>query len=361
MLNRNQAIITIFALSILGYTQAFAANSPAIFTDSPTASTNAAPMHISHTSTCSCKKPLWTVGVQALYLKPSFGGNGLGYSSFSNYGNDIPGNLVDVNGATNYISNMNPQRSWGFRLEGDYSLDGINDLNINWGHFNETTTGHLPLGTLFAGSAGGLYAGYIRVAPSWDAINAEAGHRFVFDTNKALRLHVGVAFARIKNKFTNYPQLYRTGNPLFVTTDTLSYKGFGPRFGGDFDYSFGCGWGVYAKGAGSLLVGSAKQSAHGYYDFTFLTNTFPYSTGNYSQSHSNVVVPEVEAKLGLTYEHAFAQGKLGFDLGYLWMAYLNAVVSQVGADVYSSAISSSTTTNFDLNGLYFGIKWTGNA
>ena len=350
MLKLNPVIFSIFAI-----TTSFA------FSTNLALAANNASTHTSHSSTCACKKPQWTVGAQALYLKPSFGGNGLGYTSFSNYGNDIPGNLVDVNGATNYMSNMNPQRAWGFRLEGAYSLDSINDLNINWQHFNETTSGYLPAGTLFAGSAGGLYAGYIKVAPQWDAINAEAGHRFNLDANKALRLHVGVAFANIQNKFTNYPQLFRTGNPLFTTTDTISYRGFGPRFGGDFDYSFCNGFGVYAKAAGSLLVGKAKQSVHGYTDFTFAGTLYPYSTGNYSQSNSGVVVPEAEAKLGLTYDYEFSQGKLGFDLGYLWMAYLNAIVSQVGADVFSSAISASTTTNFDLNGFYFGIKWTGNA
>lgn len=308
----------------------------------------------------SCNQPRWSFGVEALYLQPSFGGNGLGYTSFSNYGNDIPGTLINVNGATNYMNNINPKWGWGFQLEGSYYIDSKNDVDINWYHFNESNNEHLPNGTLFAGSAGGLYAGLVKVAPSWDAVNLEAGHRFDFDDIKTLRLHVGVAFASINNKVTNYPQLYATSSPLFITTDKISYNGFGPRLGGDFGYAVGHGFGLYAKAAGSLLVGTAKQSVAGYNDFVFLTTTYPYSTGNYSQSHNGVVVPEVEAKLGVKYDYPLAQGSIGFDLGYLWINYLNAIVSQVGADVYSSAISASTTTNFSLNGLYFGVKWTGN-
>lgn len=303
---------------------------------------------------------MWSIGADALYLKPSFGGNGLGYTTFSNYGNDIPGNLVDVNGATNHMSNMNPQTDWGFRIEGAYYLDPCNDLNLNWSHLNETTEGTLPLGTLFAGSASGLYAGQIKVETQWDTVNLEYGHRVLLDASKILRLHAGLSYVRIDNSFSNYPRLTPSASPLFHTHDTMKYWGIGPRFGGDFDYNlFDC-FSIYLKAAGSLLTGPAEQSVNGYGDFVFAGSTYPYSTGNYNQSHSNVVVPEFEAKIGVTYDYAFSLGTVGFDLGYLWMAYLNAIVSQVGADVYSSAISASTTTNFDLSGLYFGIKWTGN-
>lgn len=313
-----------------------------------------------YTPCATCEKPAFSFSADALYLQPSFGGNGLGYTSFSNYGNDIPGNIIDVNGATNHMRNINPDWRWGFELEGSYYLNPTNDFTLNWSRLNETTNGHLPQGTLFAGSAGGLYAGRLKVAPRWDAINLEVGQRFIFDECKTLRFHVGLAYAHIKTKFTNYPQIFPTGAPLFITKDSIAYEGFGPRFGGDFNYAIGYGVNLYAKAAGSLLVGTAKQSVHGYHDFVFAGNGFPYSTGNYKQHHDGVIVPELEAKLGVKYDCPLAFGNLGVDLGYLWITYLNAIVSQVGADVFSSAISASTTTNFDLNGVYFGIKWTGN-
>jgi hypothetical protein len=272
----------------------------------------------------------------------------------------VVGNAVEANGVANNMYNINPQWGWGFQLEAAYYINSKSDLDVNWYHLNESTSGYLPQGSLFAGSAPGLYAGLVNVSPTWNAINIEAGQRFDFDAIKRLRIHAGVAFANINNTFTNYPQLYATGNPIFITTDKISYNGFGPRFGGDFDYSVWRGFGVYAKAAGSLLVGCAKQSVTGYQNFSF--GGFPqlYSAGNYYQSHNSVVVPEVEAKLGLKYDHTFSHGILGLDVGYLWLTYLNAIVSQVGASQNNSVISASTTTNFDLNGLYFGLKWMGN-
>ena len=112
----------------------------------------------------------------------------------------------------------------------------------------------------------------------------------------------------------------------------------------------------YAKAGASLLVGKGSQSVSGYHD---LGGFNLYSTGNYNQSNNNVVVPELDANLGLKYNYAFKQGILGFDLGYLFATYLGAIVSQVGAGVVSSSISTSTSTNFNLNGPYLGITWAG--
>lgn len=299
----------------------------------------------------------WRVGAQALYLKPSFGGNGLGYSSFSNYGSDFFNNQVEVNGAPNYLSNIQPKHDWGYQVEAGYGFCKSNDLDVNWYHFDNSTRGHLPQGTLFAGSASALYAGAINVSPRWDAVNIELGQRIDFNDLQTLRLHAGVEFVRIKNTFINYPQLTPKGSPLFITQDQISYNGFGPRIGADFIYGVGGGFGFYAKGAAGLLVGRAKQTVSGYHD---LTGFNLYSTGNYTQSNNSVVVTELEGKLGLKFDLKMSQGILGFDLGYLWITYLDALVSQVGSGVVSSSISNSSAANFDLNGLYFGLKWTGN-
>lgn len=296
----------------------------------------------------------WTVGASALYLQPTFGGNGLGYSSFTNYGTDFFGNQLEINGAPNHLNNIRPKHSWGFQLEGGYDFCGGNDVNLNWYHLNNHTDGQLPEGTLFAGSASALYAGLLSVAPHWDAINIEMGQRFDIDL-LMLRLHAGVEFARVKNTFTNYPQLTPTGSPLFATSDKISYTGFGPRVGGDFSYCIGHGLDLYAKAATSLLVGTAKQTVAGYFD---LAGFNLYSTGNYTQSNNGVVISELEGKLGLKYDHKIAKGNLGFDFGYMWITYLNALVSQVGSGVVSSSISNSSAANFDLNGLYLGLTWT---
>jgi hypothetical protein len=309
-----------------------------------------------------CASSAWEVSALALYLHPSFGGNGLGYTSFSNYGFDYAGNPTVNNGAPNYLSNITPQWAWGFQVEGAYHFNTGNDLDVNWYHLSENTTGYLPNGNLFAGSAPGLYAGKIVVSPRWDAVNVEFGQHIDFDARKMLRLHEGVEFARVQTTFTNYPQASASGSPLFVTTDVISYNGFGPRLGADFGYLIGSGFSVYAKTAGSLLVGTAKQNVSGYSNYTYDPpfGIAYFTTGNYVQSNKGIVVPELESKLGLKWDYLIPQGNLGLDLGYMWIDYFNSLVSQVGVGIESSAISSSTQANFNLNGLYFGAKWTGN-
>lgn len=306
--------------------------------------------------TTPCDNSAWHIGVSALYFQPSFGGNGLGYSSYSNYGYDFYGNLIEVDGAPNYINNVEPDWGWGFKLEGGYEFGPGSDIIINWYHLNNSTSDRLPQGTLFAGSASSLYAGDIEVTSDWDAVNLEIGQFINFIDMKMFRLHAGVTYADIQATFTNYPQLTPTGTPIFETKDNISYTGFGPRIGGDFIYSLIRGFDFYAKAAASVLVGTAKQSVTGYNN---LGGFNLYSTGNYDQSNNGVVVPELEGKLGLKYDYKMAHSSLGFDLGYTWITYINALVSQVGSGVVSSAISNSTTTNFDLNGLSFGLTWTG--
>lgn len=300
-----------------------------------------------------CDKSAWVFGGQALYLQPSFGGNGLGYSAFS-YGTDTFGNTVGANIPVNKIANIDPKWSWGFQVEGAYQFGTGSDLDINWYHQNSSTSKYLPNGFLFSGNSPALYAGFIKVAPKWDAVNVEVGQHVDFDETKIMRLHGGIDFSRIETVFTNYPRLLPNSAPLFATRDKISFNGFGPRVGDDFTYILGRGFGVYAKGAASLLIGTAKQRVSGYQNLAFPQS---FSTGNYVQKNRSVVIPELEAKLGLKYDYPTVLGIWGIDVGYMWSNYFNVLVSQTGSGLAGSASSTSTAANFNLNGLYFGLKW----
>ena len=125
-----------------------------------------------------CENPGWEVGVSALYLQPSFAGNGLGYSTYGSYaGADNFGVIVSGNGA-NPIANVTPRWHFGFALEGAYTFSTGNDVNLNWSHLNETVNGQLPHGSLFSGSADGFYAGSLNLASKWDAVNLELGKTY---------------------------------------------------------------------------------------------------------------------------------------------------------------------------------------
>lgn len=307
-----------------------------------------------------CESKVWEVNASALYLHPSFGGNGLGYSAFGNYAGADNQQVITTYNSINHIYNITPDRSWGFQVGGAYHFCLCNDVRLDWYHLNETVNGHLPHGSLFSGSVDGFYAGNLQLETRWDAVNLEFGHDIRFHERELLRLHAGLAYARIKNTFTNHPKLFLNSTPYFTSTDTISYTGVGPRLGFDFDYAVGCGLTLYAKTAGSLLLGSTRQSINGYQNVVNnIYGTIPFGTNNFISSDNNVLVTELEAKLGAHYEYPLPRGYLGLDLGYVWMTYLRAIVAYTGIGVVGSSLGVPTTTHFDLNGVYIGIKWSG--
>ncbi len=305
-----------------------------------------------------CDSNAWEISASALYLQPSFGGNGLGYSSYSNYAGADNQGIIITNNGINTIHNVTPEWDYGFQIEGAYYYNAGNDIKLNWYHLHENVDGQLPFGTLFSGSADGFYAGNIEVATKWDAVNLEVGKRINLTPYTLLHIAAGLQYASIKNTFTNHPKLFLTSGPYFTSTDDLSFSGIGPRLGWDLSYTLGRGVGIYAKMAGSLLVGTAKQDIAGYLDVVNAHyGLIIFGIPNYHFSYDNVVVPEIEGKVGLTYEHNFANSSLGIDLGYLWMNYIHAIASYTGVGIVASSVGVPDTTNFDLNGLFLTLKW----
>ena len=302
----------------------------------------------------------WSVDALGLELKPSFGGNGFGYSSFGNYSStDLNGQFVGSSDpkAQNLINNVQPKWSWGLGLEVAYQFQADNFAALSWYHLGTGVDRTLPAGTVFAGNLAGFYAGEIQLYTQWNAVNIEMAHSIPLVDRTGASIRAGVAFAKIRNQFRSYPQRLASGSPEFVTSDTLSYSGFGPRLIGILAYDTKYGPGVYLAAGGSLLVGSATQSTNGFQDVSSSSGTLLYSTGNYSKANTGVVVPEFEAKLGATYDLHLAKNIVHFNVGYLWIAYLNAMVGYTGVGVVGAGVP--TSSNFDLNGLYVGVQWRG--
>lgn len=314
-----------------------------------------------NTNCFTCKNNTWEIDASALYLHPSFGGNGLGYSSFGNYAGADNQQVITTHNGVNRIYNIQPNRAWGFQVGGAYHYCLNNDIRLDWYHLNEGVNRNLPHGSLFSGSIDGFYAGKIELSTRWDAVNLEFGKEINMWERELLRLHAGLEYARIKNTFTNHPKLFLNSDPYFTSTDTISYTGIGPRVGADINYDVGCGFSLYIKTAGSLLVGRTRQSINGYLNVVNnIYGTIPFGTNNFRSSNNNVVVPELEAKLGVNYDYKFPCGDLGLNLGYMWITYLRSIVAYTGIGVVGSSLGVPTTTHFDLNGFYFNVKWSGN-
>ncbi len=274
--------------------------------------------------TIPCERSAWDIGGRALYLQPT------------TTGHLWDGNVVTTANNGTVIHDTTPDWGWGFMIEGSYHFNTGNDLNLNWYHMNRRTNEVW---------VGGVLNGAYSVEPKWDQVNLELGQEIDFSDMKMLRLHAGIEYARVKheNAFVANPSLF----PIFPFTivrgvgANTGYNGFGPRVGADMTYGLGNGFGVYANAAGSLLIGTLKQSIFG---FTGADAIFNISASK------TTMVPELEAKLGARYDYAMAQGDLGFDVGYMWVNYFDAHATAFTGDY----------ANFALNGVYFGLKWVGN-
>ena len=301
----------------------------------------------------------WEVGASLLYLQPSLGGNGLGYSSYGSYAGADNWQVIRSTNGENRIYNVTPDWTTGFQIDGAYYFNDRNDVSINWYHLDETVDKNLPP-SLFSGNLDGFYASRMHLGTRWDAVVIELAKHFRFSENKLVRLHTGVEFARIKNTFKSYPKVFTDAAPYLVVKDVLQYTGLGPRLGADFKYRVNQVWDLYAKFAGSVLVGTIKENLNGIRDYSnSIYGLIIFGNANYNFSQNYTVVPELDGKLGITYDYAFSQGKLTADLGYLWMNYLKSISSYTGIGIVASSVGIPTQTNFNLNGLYFNLTWKG--
>ena len=63
-----------------------------------------------------------------------------------------------------------------------------------------------------------------------------------------------------------------------------------------------------------------------------------------------VILPAVDAKLGLNYTYTMQKGELVLDAGWLWVNYFDAI---------NSLSIPANSGNFGAQGVYFGAQWHG--
>jgi hypothetical protein len=279
--------------------------------------------------TVPCERNAWELSAYALYLKAS-------------YNHDLAwfGATVPAGTATTSFIDSDLDWGWGFRLEAAYHFLTGNDFNVNWSHYNHSS----DLNYSVTGADAGTY--FVDIEPRWDAVNLELGQHVNFGEFKNIRFHGGVQFVRIKT------ELSQTGvTPAGVALGggfgmSSRFNGFGPRTGADMSFDWGNGFGIYAKPAAALLVGKSKFSGAN-------SSGTPATTSSVYGSRT-AIVPELEAKLGLTYGYAMPQGDLALDAGWMFVDYIGGQDNAIFMDGFAPG-----HTDFALQGPYIGLKWVG--
>lgn len=284
--------------------------------------------------TVPCESTAWDFGAKALYLQPAFSGGDYSYSA--------------VHTNTGAYEDFNQTWAWGFFIEGSYHFNTGNDANLNWYHLDKSTTKNITDTFVFLADGDIDGAGRTYINPKWDAVNLEFGQHVDFGEHRNIRFHGGFQYARIANTVNITGTESSEDGALGFVNSKPTYNGFGARVGADMDYDWGNGLGVYANGAAALLAGTTKLS----YSHGDGATTFPLSASK------AIIVPELEAKLGMKYGYAMAQGDLTLDVGWMWVNYFNATqaIQSNAANVTQHVVSG----DFGLQGLYFGLNWLGN-
>jgi len=303
--------------------------------------------------TVPCASQAWDFGVQALYLKPS-------YSAYQ-YNRVITNTVSGANGGsvttTNFNDNNNSNNwGWGFKLEGSYHFSTGNDMNLNWYHLDHSVNnsgGPLALNTVNGAVVDSVASFQDNATAKWDAVNVEFGQHAHFGEWKNIRFHGGVQYARVEadvNAAASGIVSHSLPVPGVAGLEATSkFNGFGPRIGADYLYNWGNGFAMYANGASALLVGTQSfNNSYATVDTT-LTEVKVIDVKS-SNGSATAVVPELEAKLGVKYTYAMAQGDLSLDGGWMWVNYFNAV----------NAGPLTPQSNFAVQGPFLGLKWVGN-
>ncbi|WP_058534161.1 Lpg1974 family pore-forming outer membrane protein [Legionella saoudiensis] len=272
--------------------------------------------------TVPCERTAWDIGGQAIDLQI------VNNNDF--FIADAAGNFRD-----------HSRWNWGFQIEGSYHFNTGNDVTLTWYHL-DASRHRFGFVSDFDGVVG--VPGYANVGRKWDAVNGELGQFVDFSANKKMRFHGGFQWARVKTDHA-----VAIGNETTVDFDSwgnTQYNGFGPRTGLDMNYVFaGYGFGIYAKAAAAILVGSSK--------FNSGASNFDIVGTAYHGSKTSIV-PELEAKLGANYTYSMAQGDITLDAGYMWFNYFNALSN------VSAVTNTARTMDFGASGPYVGLKYVGN-
>ena len=312
-----------------------------------------------------CANTGWGIGVQALYLRPSYSDK----LSWAGTNSNTTGSLTIGTTSTTietdtYVENK-PDWSWGFKLESSYHFHTGNDLNLNWYHLghkiatNYTTTNSTEFNTTqtVPSPITATISDAVSIQPIWDAVNLEFGKHVDVSTRQKIRFHGGVQYAYVKTNlpsfingidFVSTTQPPRLGPTTTHESDTAKFNGVGPRIGSDMSYDLNRGFAVYANGAATILAGTSQFTTFSTKNSTIPTgpiNTFYIVSTNGKKTS---LVPELEAKLGLSYSYVMSRGNLTVDGGYMWLNYFRAQTIN-GQD-----------SNFGIDGAFLELKWLSN-
>ncbi|WP_392538336.1 Lpg1974 family pore-forming outer membrane protein [Legionella sp. 227] len=300
--------------------------------------------------TVPCPCNAWEIGISALYLQPNTNSDLLNPALTVKH--------FQTDGTITQTSNtIKSSWDWGFLLEGGYHFNTGNDLNLNWLHFRGNHSSSVLTFINENPAVNPFIADnttQLRFDTYFDAVNLELAQSSSFGENTDIRFYGGGQYVNSKIKRAEYD----FENVIFFPPNTLfqesvahtKFQGAGPRVGIDMAHKLNHGFAVFAQSATAILLGERKAKLSG--ANISGPNAFPFS----AQAKGTHIVPELEAKLGLSYQWGSCiSGQLTLMGGWMWQHYFDMFLLPPGGN--SNPATVVTQNDFSLDGPFIKAKW----
>lgn len=286
----------------------------------------------------------WHVGAEALYLQPTAGD--LDYAI----------NASGPVGATMKSAVVKPKNKLGFGIDADYHFAGTgNDLLAHYEHLQTTDSDSIGDGRLTIADRF-ISPGF--TATPYNYANAQAKFKYnafdlllgqLVDVGKKLQMQMvaGLRCADLDSSINaNYINLTSGTDTAYLQS---SFTGLGPRFAINGNYDVYRGFGVDAIAGSSLLIGTL--SSKNYVSAPRITSY----TIKHDKKAGRYIVPELDAKLGLSYKRSTSKGSFIIKAGWQVINYFSAQERMMWVDnAISSWTYTNNCTNISFNGPYLG-------
>ncbi|MEM1395699.1 MAG: Lpg1974 family pore-forming outer membrane protein [Cyanobacteria bacterium P01_H01_bin.150] len=178
-----------------------------------------------------------------------------------------------------------------------------------------------------------------------NATDIELGNSFKIGKNLGLRLFGGLHFSDINQKMAvNYDG--RDFNNSNLNIDN-SFTGFGPRIGSEIKLNLNNGLSLFAKGAGSLLLGELDT------EYQETDNNDADVVAQISNEQNSHLVPGMELSFGVSYSPVMGKStNLNLSLGYEYQHWFNVANSIRFVDSDSPGVFTQSSEDLSLKGFF---------
>jgi len=292
---------------------------------------------------------VWSFGIEALYFEPA--------NNEYQYGSLNPN--TTVNPTNNKNKSVGTGYDWGGTVDATYMFPGNSrDVKLSYTHIDfddsKTTTvgANQTFNTPFSTDLAENDTAKGKQQNDVDSVDLVFGQWIRIGQRVDLHPFGGLRYTNYSTESKGtYTEYVANDNDLVDSEKfTSDFEGIGPRAGMDTAVHLGKGFSIVGTMAGSLLVGDGDSK------FTVINNTASTDTiTTYKSGESTHVVPELDARIGVDYMHAFnPTTSMNIQLGWQVVNYFD-ISDTDGLDI-TTPNTVNNSEDFGYHGPYLRLQ-----